>query len=193
MSTNHTPNAQALLVQARKEAKKRNQNYIGTEHVLLAILEFQNCRAIQILHSLGMAIEPIRAEVDHRTGSGPEGSSVGNIPYTPRVKKVLAIAEKEAKTLGHVGTEHFLIALAEEGEGVAGMVLKSFLLDAPKLREANKILLGELDLVEKASELPENADYKALYRKEHQLRLSAERRATAAEGKLARILSIGME
>ena len=100
--------------------------------------------AVNVLQKMGLDLETVRMEVEKQVGSGPETKMVGNIPYTPRVKKVLALAGKEAKALNHsyVGTEHILLGLLREGEGVAARVLKSLELDIERTRNE---ILKELD------------------------------------------------
>src|SRR5205807_5990154 len=100
--------------------------------------------AVNVLQKMGLDLETVRMEVEKQVGSGPETKMVGNIPYTPRVKKVLALAGKEAKALNHsyVGTEHILLGLLREGEGVAARVLKSLEIDIERTRNE---ILKELD------------------------------------------------
>src|SRR6266516_950092 len=117
---NFTPRAQQVLALARKEADRFNHNYVGTEHLLLGLIKLGQGVAVNVLQKMGLDLETVRMEVEKQVGSGPETKMVGNIPYTPRVKKVLALAGKEAKALNHsyVGTEHILLGLLREGEGV---------------------------------------------------------------------------
>ena len=137
---NFTPRAQQVLALARKEADRFNHNYVGTEHLLLGLIKLGQGVAINVLAKMGLDLETVRMEVEKQVGSGPETKMVGNIPYTPRVKKVLALAGKEAKALGHsyVGTEHILLGLLREGDGVAAKVLKN--LDVYIERTRNEIL-----------------------------------------------------
>ena len=116
---NFTPRAQQVLALARKEADRFNHNYVGTEHLLLGLIKLGQGVAVNVLQKMGLDLETVRMEVEKQVGSGPETKMVGNIPYTPRVKKVLALAGKEAKALQHsyVGTEHILLGLLREGEG----------------------------------------------------------------------------
>jgi ATP-dependent Clp protease ATP-binding subunit ClpC len=140
MMNNFTPRAQQVLALARKEADRFNHNYVGTEHLLLGVIKLGQGVAVNVLKKMGLDLETVRMEVEKHVGSGPESSTVGNIPYTPRVKKVLALAGKEAKALNHsyVGTEHILLGLLREGEGVAARVLKSLEIDIARTR--NEIL-----------------------------------------------------
>ncbi|MGH8101590.1 MAG: Clp protease N-terminal domain-containing protein, partial [Chthoniobacterales bacterium] len=134
---NFTPRAQQVLALARKEADRFNHNYVGTEHLLLGLIKLGQGVAVNVLQKVGLDLETVRMEVEKQVGSGPETKMVGNIPYTPRVKKVLALAGKEAKALNHsyVGTEHILLGLLREGEGVAARVLKSLEVDINRTRE----------------------------------------------------------
>ena len=129
---------------ARKEADRFNHNYVGTEHLLLGLIKLGQGVAVNVLQKMGLDLETVRMEVEKQVGSGPETKMVGNVPYTPRVKKVLALAGKEAKALNHsyVGTEHILLGLLREGEGVAARVLKTLELDIERTRNE---ILKELD------------------------------------------------
>ncbi|WP_198141412.1 AAA family ATPase [Verrucomicrobium spinosum] len=141
---NFTPRAQQVLALARKEADRFNHNYVGTEHLLLGLIKLGQGVAVNVLTKLGVDLDTVRMQVEQQVGSGPDTKMVGNIPYTPRVKKVLALASKEAKALNHsyVGTEHLLLGLLREGEGVAAQVLRS--LDV-NLEKARNEILKELD------------------------------------------------
>ncbi len=141
---NFTPRAQQVLQLARKEADRFNHNYVGTEHLLLGIIKLGQGVAVNVLQKMGLDLDTVRMEVEKQVGSGPETKMVGNIPYTPRVKKVLALAGKEAKNLNHsyVGTEHILLGLLREGDGVAARVLRN--LDVNTDTTRNEIL-KELD------------------------------------------------
>ncbi len=144
MMNNFTPRAQQVLALARKEADRFNHNYVGTEHLLLGLIKLGQGVAVNVLQKMGLDLETVRMEVEKQVGSGPETKMVGNIPYTPRVKKVLALAGKEAKALNHsyVGTEHILLGLLREGDGVAARVLKSLEIDIECTRNE---ILKELD------------------------------------------------
>ena len=144
MMNNFTPRAQQVLALARKEADRFNHNYVGTEHLLLGLIKLGQGVAVNVLQKMGLDLETVRMEVEKQVGSGPDQKMVGNIPYTPRVKKVLALAGKEAKALNHsyVGTEHILLGLLREGEGVAARVLKNLEVDIERTRNE---ILKELD------------------------------------------------
>src|ERR1043166_2570501 len=141
---NFTPRAQQVLQLARKEADRFNHNYVGTEHLLLGLIKLGQGVAVNVLQKMGLDLETVRMEVEKQVGTGPETKMVGNIPYTPRVKKVLALAAKEAKALNHsyVGTEHILLGLLREGDGVAARVLKTLDVDIERTRNE---ILKELD------------------------------------------------
>ncbi|MFN4874420.1 MAG: ATP-dependent Clp protease ATP-binding subunit [Akkermansiaceae bacterium] len=141
---NFTPRAQQVLALARKEADRFNHAYVGTEHLLLGLIKLGQGVAVNVLERMGLELDTVRVEVEKEVGSGPPQKSPGNIPYTPRVKKVLALSNKEAKALNHsyVGTEHLLLGLLREGEGVAARVLKR--LDVDIQRTRNEIL-AEID------------------------------------------------
>src|SRR5437764_12610351 len=141
---NFTPRAQQVLALARKEADRFNHNYVGTEHLLLGLIKLGQGVAVNVLQKLGLDLETVRMEVEKQVGTGPDQKMIGNIPYTPRVKKVLALAQKEAKALNHtyVGTGHVLLGLLREGDAVAARVLKSLDVDIEQARQA---LLKELD------------------------------------------------
>ena len=141
---NFTPRAQQVLALARKEADRFNHAYVGTEHLLLGLIKLGQGVAVNVLERMGLDLETVRMEVEKEVGSGPPQKSSGNIPYTPRVKKVLALANKEAKALNHsyVGTEHLLLGLLREGEGVAARVLKRLEVDIQRTRNE---ILAEID------------------------------------------------
>ncbi len=141
---NFTPRAQQVLALARKEADRFHHNYVGTEHILLGLIKLGQGVAVSVLQKMGLDLETVRAAVEKQVGTGQETKTQGSIPYTPRVKKVLALAGKEAKTLNHsyVGTEHILLGLLREGEGVAARVLKSLDIDIERTRNE---ILRELD------------------------------------------------
>jgi ATP-dependent Clp protease ATP-binding subunit ClpC len=143
-SQNFTPRAQQVLALSHKEAERFHHNYIGTEHLLLGLINLGQGVAVNVLQKMGLDLETVRAAVEKQVGMGPEQMEAEAIPYTPRVKKVLALASKEAKALNHsyIGTEHILLGLLREGEGVAARVLKSLDVDIERCRQE---ILAELD------------------------------------------------
>ncbi len=142
--SNFTPRAQQVLALARKEADRFHHNYVGTEHLLLGLINLGQGVAVNVLQKMGLDLDTVRGAVEQQVGSGPEAKPAGNVPYTPRVKKVLSLAGKEAKNLQHsyVGTEHILLGLLREGEGVAARVLKELEVDVERCRNE---ILTELD------------------------------------------------
>src|SRR6202453_3860917 len=141
---NFTPRAQQVLALARKEADRFNHNFVGTEHLLLGLIKLGQGVAVNVLQKLGLDLETVRMEVENLVGTGPDQKMIGNIPYTPRVKKVLALAAKEAKALNptYVCPEHILLGLLREGDGVAARVLKKLDIDIEQTRQE---ILKELD------------------------------------------------
>jgi len=142
--SNFTPRAQQVLALARKEADRFNHNFLGTEHLLLGLIKLGQGVAVNVLQKMGLDLETVRMEVEKQVGAGPDQKMIGNIPYTPRVKKVIALAQKEAKNLNHtyVGTEHLLLGLLREGDGVAAKVLRNLDVDIEQTRQE---ILKELD------------------------------------------------
>jgi len=142
--SNFTPRAQQALSLARKEAERFNHNYVGTEHLLLGLIKLGQGVAVNVIQKMGLDLETVRLEVEKQVGTGPEVKQAGSIPFTPRVKKVLALANKEARALNHsyVGTEHILLGLLREGDGVAARVLKNLEVDIERTRNE---ILKELD------------------------------------------------
>ena len=140
---NFTPRAQQVLAHARREADRFNHHYIGTEHLLLGLLKLGKGVAVTILENLGVELSAVRKQVEEQIGRGTEPQAEGNIPYTPRVRKVLAMANREAQELNHtyVGTEHLLLGLIRDGDGVAGQILRHFGVD---LEQARRELLDVL-------------------------------------------------
>ncbi len=150
---NFTPRAQMVLALARQEADRLHHNFVGTEHLLLGIIKLGQGTAVTVLLKLEINLEALRAEVEKQSGAGPDQKTVGNIPYTPRVKRVLALAAQEARGLNHqyVGTEHMLLGLLHEGDGVAARVLLQFGVQLEKTRQE---ILKELDPNFTASQEP---------------------------------------
>tara|TARA_B110000305_G_scaffold188336_1_gene209988 strand:- start:2727 stop:5240 length:2514 start_codon:yes stop_codon:yes gene_type:complete len=155
---NFTPRAQQVLALARKEADRFNHNYIGTEHVLLGLIKLGQGVAVSVLERMGLELETVRREVEKEVGTGPDQKTAANIPYTPRVKKVLALANKEAQQLSHsyVGTEHILLGLLREGEGMAARVLERLNVD---LQTTRNEVLAEIDPNFSADDLDDDFDF----------------------------------
>jgi Clp amino terminal domain, pathogenicity island component len=139
-----TDRARRVVVLAQEEARLLNHNYIGTEHILLGLIHEGEGVAAKALESLGISLEAVRIEVEEIIGQG-QSAPVGRIPFTPRTKKVLELSLREAKQLGHnyIGTEHILLGLIREGEGVAAQVLVRLGAELPRVRQqVIKVLTG---------------------------------------------------
>ena len=139
-----TERARQVVVLAQDEARALKHNYIGTEHILLGLLREEEGLAARVLESLDITVEEVRAQVARIVGQGDEVTN-GQIPFTPRAKKVLELALREALSLGHnyIGTEHILLGLVRENEGVAARILLDFDADAEKIRnEIIRMLSG---------------------------------------------------
>jgi ATP-dependent Clp protease ATP-binding subunit ClpC len=119
--------ARLAMVLAQEEARELKHNYVGTEHLLLGLLRQDDGLAARLLASLDVTLEKVRAEVDRIVGPGDEVTR-GQIPFTPRAKRALELALKEARSLGHdhIGTEHLLLGLLRKSEGVAARILLDF-------------------------------------------------------------------
>ncbi len=131
-----TDKARRVVVLAQEEAKLLNHNYIGTEHILLGLIHEGEGVAAKALEALGINLEQVREQVQDIIGQGAQAPS-GHIPFTPRAKKVLELSLREALQLGHsyIGTEHLLLGLIREGEGVAAQVLTKLGADTNKVRQ----------------------------------------------------------
>src|SRR3954453_8605202 len=131
-----TDRARRVVVLAQEEARMLSHNYIGTEHILLGLIHEGEGVAAKALESLGISLEAVRAQVEEIIGQGQQAPS-GHIPFTPRAKKVLELSLREALQLGHnyIGTEHILLGLIREGEGVAAQVLQKLGADLNRVRQ----------------------------------------------------------
>jgi ATP-dependent Clp protease ATP-binding subunit ClpC len=131
-----TDRARRVVVLAQDEARLLNHDYIGTEHLLLGLIHEGKGVAAQVLEALGISLATVRQQVEDIIGTGQEPPS-GHIPFTPRAKKVLELSLREALQLGHdyIGTEHILLGLLREGDGVAAQVLVSLGADLNVVRE----------------------------------------------------------
>jgi ATP-dependent Clp protease ATP-binding subunit ClpC len=138
-----TDPARQVVALAQSEALALNHSYIGTEHLLLGLLREEDGLAARVLQSLGIRLEEVRAQVARIVGQG-ETVPAGHTPFTPRAKKVLELSMREALALGHnyIGTEHILLGLMRENEGVACRILLDFDADADKIRGEVIRLLG---------------------------------------------------
>jgi ATP-dependent Clp protease ATP-binding subunit ClpC len=138
-----TKRGRQVVVLAQDEARALKHNYIGTEHILLGLLREEEGLAVRVLKSLSVTVEEVRAQVARIVGQGDEVVT-GQIPFTPRAKKVLELSLREALSLGHdyVGPEHLLLGLVRENEGVAARILADFDADAEKVRNEIIRMLG---------------------------------------------------
>lgn len=132
-----TDRARSSVVKAQEEARLMSHNYLGTEHLLLGLVAIEEGLAFEVLDSLGVSLDLVRTAVEHMIGRG-KSTPQGHIPFTPRAKKVLELALREALQLGHnyVGTEHVLLGLVREREGVAWKALESLGLKHKSTRDA---------------------------------------------------------
>src|SRR5213080_4428015 len=140
-----TERARQVVVFAQDEARALKHNYIGTEHLLLGLLREEEGLAARVLESLEITAEGVRSEVAMIIGQGEDEATAGQIPFTPRAKKVLELGLREAQSLGHayIGTEHILLGLVRENDGVAARILLDFDADAEKIRnELIRMLSG---------------------------------------------------
>src|SRR5881409_1180524 len=139
-----TERVRKVMYLAREEAARLQHDYIGTEHLLLGVIREGEGIAATVLNNLGLDLERIRQEVENMVSASGGTMTIGEIPFTPRAKRVLELAVEEARSLGHnyVGTEHLLLGLIREGEGVAAKVLLELGVDRKRVREETLKLLG---------------------------------------------------
>ncbi len=139
-----TERARKVVILAKEEARRFNHDYIGTEHILLGLIKEGESVAAAVLQNLGLGLDTLRLEVEKLVQFGPSTVISGDIPFTPKAKKVIELAMDEARRLGHnyIGTEHLLLGLIKEGEGVAAAVLQNLGLDLNKVRAEVIKLLG---------------------------------------------------
>ena len=152
-----TERARQVVVLAQDEARALRHNYIGTEHLLLGLLREEQGLAARVLESFGVTVEEVRVQAARIVGLGDE-LATGQIPFTPRSKKILELSLREALSLGHnyIGTEHLLLGLARENEGVAARILLDFGVDAKRIQNETVRMLssphGERDAVRREKE-----------------------------------------
>jgi len=144
MFNRFTERARKVIILAKEEARRFNHDYIGTEHILLGLIREGEGVAATVLQKMGVSLENIRLEIEKLVHPGPATQIIGDIPFTPRAKKALELAAEEARSLGHnyIGTEHLLLGLIREGEGVASQVLLNLGLDLERVRNEVMELLG---------------------------------------------------
>ncbi|MBT9139598.1 MAG: Negative regulator of genetic competence ClpC/MecB [Dehalococcoidia bacterium] len=150
-----TERAQKVLVLAQDEAKRSHHSFVGTEHILLGLVREGEGIAAKVLLSLGVKLDIVRSEIEKLIGKGDQRSGPQGVNYTPRAKKVIELAIEEGQNLGHnyVGTEHLLLGLIREGEGIAAQVLTNMGVDLNRGRKSVLALLGSSDdtLIEEES------------------------------------------
>ncbi|MCG2713615.1 MAG: ATP-dependent Clp protease ATP-binding subunit [Candidatus Omnitrophica bacterium] len=144
MFNRFTERARKVIILAKEEARRFNHDYIGTEHILLGLIREGEGVAAAVLQKLGVSLENIRLEVEKLVQPGPTTQIIGDIPFTPRAKKALELAAEEARSLGHnyIGTEHLLLGLIREGEGISSQVLLNLGMDLNSVRNEVMELLG---------------------------------------------------
>jgi hypothetical protein len=140
-----TERARQVVVLAQEEARAFKHHYIGTEHILLGLLRVEDGLAARVLATLEIRIDEVRSQVVQIIGDGDEASR-GQIPFTPRAKKVLELSLREALSIGHnhIGTEHILLGLVRENDGVAARIMLELGADAKRVREEVLAVLGPL-------------------------------------------------
>ena len=144
MFNRFTERARKVIILAKEEARRFNHDYIGTEHILLGLIREGEGVAAAVLQKLEVSLENIRLEIEKLVQPGPATQIIGDIPFTPRAKKALELAAEEARSLGHnyIGTEHLLLGLIREGEGIASQVLLNLGMDLNSVRNEVMNLLG---------------------------------------------------
>ena len=134
---NFTPRAKHVLVIARNEAKRLNHDYVGSEHLLLGLIGIGEGVAVEVLRAMGLNMNKLRLEVEKSSGSGGGTLMDGEIPFSPRLKKLMVLSAKEARSMNYnfIGTEHLLLAILREGDSVAARILKNLKVDIEKVRQ----------------------------------------------------------
>ena len=165
MATRYTERAQRIILLAQEEAKRLNHDYVGTEHILLGMITINEGRACQVLNNLKADRKRIREEINNLAGPGDNMLLLGDIPFTPKAKKALEYAFEEAQQMGHtyVGSEHFLLGLIREGEGVAARVLEKMGFELEQVRAE---VLSVLEGKDGVSRIKEQADREEYYSRE---------------------------
>jgi ATP-dependent Clp protease ATP-binding subunit ClpC len=178
-----TDRARRVVVLAQEEARMLNHNYIGTEHVLLGLVHEGEGVAAKALEALDIHLEAVRQQVEEIIGKGQQAPS-GHIPFTPRAKKVLELSLRESLQLGHdyIGTEHILLGLIREGEGVAAQVLVRLGAELNRVRaEVIKLVHAGRGEAERAGPRPSPPIREVLFREVQSALRSIEERLSAIE------------
>jgi len=158
MQSNFTPRAGQIIVNAKKEAGRYNHHYVGTEHILLGLIDLNEGIAVNVLQKLGADATLIRGEIENTVGFGPDTKVVGEPPFTPKANNVIRHAIKEAQNMGHsyVGTEHVLLGLLRETEGVASRILNSV---GVALEDTRRLVQEELSALDIPSSPPHEGEH----------------------------------
>ncbi len=145
MAKRFTENAQKIILIAQEEAKRLNHDYVGTEHILLGLCAIEGTVSNKILTTLGVSFRKVRLEIEKMVGIGDTIMLVGEIPFTPRAKKILEMAVEESQIVNsdYIGTEHILLGLIREEEGMAGKILSNLGLNLPLVRETVLTFIGD--------------------------------------------------
>lgn len=167
MAKKFTSNAQKIILIAQEEAKRLNHDYVGTEHILLGLSAIEGTVSNKILSNLGVTFRKVRQEIEKMVGVGDTIMLLGEIPFTPRAKKVLECSVEESQMLGneHIGTEHILLGLIREEEGMACKILENLGLNLDLVRDTVLSFLGDAeqgDLNEDISDLPQEINLNSL-------------------------------
>ena len=173
MAKRFTENAQKIILIAQEEAKRLNHDYVGTEHILLGLSALEGTVSNKILTNLGVTFRKVRLEIEKMVGIGDTIMLLGEIPFTPRAKKVLEFSVEESQMLGtdHIGTEHILLGLIREEEGMAGRILENLGLNLDAVRDAVLNFIGDAepeDLHEETSDFPQEINLNSLPKREQE-------------------------
>ena len=171
MAKRFTENAQKIILIAQEEAKRLNHDYVGTEHILLGLSAIEGTVSNKILTGLGVTFRKVRLEIEKMVGIGDTIMLLGEIPFTPRAKKVLEFSVEESQMLGtdHIGTEHILLGLIREEEGMASRILENLGLNLDAVRDATLNFIGDAepgDLTEDLTDLPQEINLNSVPKRE---------------------------
>ncbi len=171
MAKRFTENAQKVILIAQEEAKRLNHDYVGTEHILLGLSALEGTVSNKILTGLGVTFRKVRLEIEKMVGIGDTIMLLGEIPFTPRAKKVLEFSVEESQMLGtdHIGTEHILLGLIREEEGMASRILENLGLNLDAVRDAALNFIGDAetnDLNEDLNDFPQEINLNSVPKRE---------------------------
>ena len=173
MAKRFTENAQKVILIAQEEAKRLNHDYVGTEHILLGLSALEGTVSNKILTGLGVTFRKVRLEIEKMVGIGDTIMLLGEIPFTPRAKKVLEFSVEESQMLGtdHIGTEHILLGLIREEEGMASRILENLGLNLDAVRDSTLNFIGDAepgDLTEDLTDLPQEINLNSVPKRERE-------------------------